>query len=216
MRTVSTRTAHILQLVLVGGSAACAAYLYPSLPEQMVSHWNAAGQADGTTTKLLGVSLLPAIILVVWGLSVLLPKIDPLGENIEKFRGAYNFFFVALNLFFAYVFGLMLAWNLGARFEFGAVLTPALAALMWAVSLLLYPSKRNWFVGIRTPWTMQSDHVWETTHRLGAFLFKLSAIIILVGTLFPTYMLWFVFVPLVGSVVVTTVYSYIEFRREVR
>lgn len=213
---IPTRVAAVIHLILLGGIVASSLYLYPTLPAQIASHWNTAGEADGYTPKNWSLFFFPTLMAGIWLLSIALPKIDPLRTNLEKFRGPYDFFFVALNLFFAYLFILSMAWNLGSRFNFGQMLTPALAALVWAISLLIQHSKRNWFVGIRTPWTMQSDHVWDKTHRLGALLFKLSALAILVGAFFPAFLLWFIFVPITATALITIVYSYIEFSREVR
>ncbi len=70
--------------------------------------------------------------------------------------------------------------------------------------------------GIRTPWTLSSDRVWEETHRIGAILFKASGILTILGAFSGPYAIWFVMVPLLGSSLFLVVYSYVLYRREPR
>ncbi len=213
---MSTRTASIVILTLLALSFGAGVVLYPSLPDQVVSHWNAAGEADGMMGKFWGVFLFPIIMVALFGLYLLIPKIDPMRANIESFRKQYNAFWVFLFLFFTYVFGLTLAWNSGYVFDFTTWIIPAIAALFWFLGAFIKKSKRNFFVGIRTPWTLSSDTVWEKTHALGGKLFKLSASISLLGIFVGGDMaILFILVPVVVTVLVTVVYSYLEYRKEV-
>ncbi len=97
-------------------------------------------------------------------------------------------FFIALNVFFLYVYGLTLAWNLGNHFNLKQFLIPALALLIACIGVVLLNSKPNWFIGIRTPWTLSSETNWEKTHKLGAVLFELSALIMLLGVVFHEHL----------------------------
>ena len=79
---------------------------------------------------------------------------------------------------------------------------------MYIISLLLAQARRNWFVGIRTPWTVSREEVWNKTHKLGALLFKLVAIIVLIGVIFPRYSIYFVLIPVLSVAVFLVIYSY--------
>lgn len=74
--------------------------------------------------------------------------------------------------------------------------------------MLLTHAERNWFVGIWPPWTLSSDEVWNRTHRLGSRLFKLTALISLVGLFFGDYAVYFLIVPALLTASITIVYSY--------
>ncbi len=208
-RTMIIANAVLIAIVLVIGI-----FLYPALPEKMVSHWDATGVANGTLPKFWAIFSFPLIMILILGLSVILPLIDPMKKNVEAFRRSYQNFFLWIGIFLFYLFVLMLGWNLGWRFNFTTALLPAFAVLWFIIGELLSRSKRNWFVGIRTPWTMESDFVWDKTHELGAKVFKIAAVIILIGTFFPALSLYFLFIPIALSAFIPVVYSYIEFSRK--
>lgn len=182
------------------------------MPELMASHWNTAGEVDGYMSRFWGVFLMPIISLAVFGLMIFLPRIDPLKQNVDKFKGYYDGFILTLFLFLFYIYGLTLAWNLGYRFPMGAILLPAFACLFFYIGVMLAKSKRNWFIGIKTPWTLSSEEVWDKTHRLGATLFKLAGVLALIGLLLPDYAFWFILVPILLFTLVLFAYSYIIFK----
>lgn len=197
--------------------AACfiaGAIAYPLLPSAALSHWNAAGQADGTMPAFLAAFLMPAIMLVLWGVWALLPRIDPIAPGFKGFRHVYDFFWILVSAFLAYVYALTLMENLVRGFDLIIALAPALAALFFMIGSLLPLMKRNWFVGIRTPWSLSSDAVWDRTHRVGGKLFELAGIIILFGYLYPHHAVWLIVLPTITAALVSVTYSYFLFARE--
>jgi uncharacterized membrane protein len=195
---------------------AVSAVFYPQLPDKLASHWNAAGQADGYSSKFWGLFLLPIISVAVTLLLVLIPRLDPLKANVEKFKGYYYGFIIVFLLFFFYLHVLTIIFNLGYVLNMTFFLIPAFAAMFYFMGMMVSKAKRNYFIGIRTPWTLASDMVWDKTHALGGKLFKISAIISLIGLLFGQYAIWFMLVPVIIASIVTVVYSYLEFRKEAK
>ncbi len=209
----SPRTDRFAIGIIVLAAAAGLAAL-PRLPAEMAIHWNAAGQADGTVPALLGVFLLPGLAAVLLGLFRIIPRIDPLGENFSRFRGAYDRFVLLLIGFLAYMQGVTLAWNLGHRFSMTAALIPAVAALYWTVGMVMREAEQNWFVGIRTPWTLSSEAVWDEVHRQAAPLFQVAGVVALVGLAFPGLQMVLLVGPVAAIAVYTTVLSYWLYRQE--
>jgi uncharacterized membrane protein len=200
-------------LVLVALTVALGVAAAPALPERLTTHWNAAGTADGTlprTPVLVGAPLLVAAIVATFEA---IPRVDPLGRRFEEFRAAYDAFAVLTAGFLTYTYGVVLAWNLGYEFPIQVAVTPAVAVLFVAVGFLLERAERNWFVGIRTPWTLSSEAVWRHTHDLAATLFKLAGPVALGGLAFPDLFVYFVAGPAAGIALATTVYSYFDYRR---
>jgi len=200
--------------IVIGLTWVTAIVLYDGMPARMATHWNAAGVADGYAGKAFALFLIPAIMLLVQGLFVLIPKIDPLRKNIEAFREQFEGFALLLSVFMAYLFVLIILWSKGALFSMTVALMPAFASMFYGIGSLLKGIKRNWFVGIRTPWTMSSDVVWDKTHALGSRLFKLSGVVILAGVALPQYAVWFMVGPILASTLISVVYSYRVFKKE--
>jgi uncharacterized membrane protein len=93
-------------------------------------------------------------------------------------------------------------------------LSPAFATLFYYSGVLIENAKRNWFIGIRTPWTLSSDRVWDKTHKIGGKLFKIAGIVALAAVFFETAAIFFIIVPVIIVSIYTVVYSYLEYQKE--
>lgn len=195
------------------GAAALSVVAAPSLPDELVTNWDAAGEPDGTMPTAQAIWLLPALMGGILALFAIIPRIDPLRENIAEFRRYYDWFVVVSSIFLFLMHAGILAFNLGYEFPFLSLILAGTALLLYYTGIVLDHAKRNWFVGIRTPWTLSNTAVWDRTHALGATLFKLTAILTLGGVVVPEYGLYFLLVPLLGTVVITTAYSYYLYER---
>ncbi|MFC7096125.1 SdpI family protein [Halobaculum marinum] len=203
----------LLAAFIVVAMAGASALALPSLPAQVATHWNAAGQPDDTMPRLVGAFLLPAITAGVTLLLYVAPRFDPRYESIESFRGGYEWFVVGMVAFLAYVHGMTLAWNLGLRFSFTAAMALPLAGLFLGLGELLARARPNWTIGIRTPWTLSDDDVWTETHRRGAWAFRALGVATLVAVAVPDLLLPVV---LGGALLVagyTMAFSYVAYRR---
>lgn len=187
--------------------------LYTQMPEKMASHWNVAGEVDGYMPKFFGLFLMPIFSVGLFLLFIFVPKIDPLKQNIEKFRKYYDGFIILIIGFFFYVYILTIFWNLGFRFNMAQLMMPALGALFYYCGVLMENAKRNWFIGIRTPWTLSSEQVWDKTHKLGGKLFKIAGIITLFGIILESYAFIFLIVPIIFISIYLIAYSYFEYQK---
>ena len=204
----------IIIIFLILFSFVVALYFYPRLPDTMASHWNIKGEVDSYMVKFWGTFLMPFMMIFMLLLFLFIPRIDPLKKNIEKFRKYFDGFILVFLLFFLYIYLLTLFYNLGYQFNMGQFVLPGMGFLFYYCGVLIKNAKRNWFIGIRTPWTLSSDRVWDKTHAIGGKLFKAVGIIAFIGLLFPDYMIWILFVPLCAAVVFTIFYSYFEYKKE--
>ncbi len=188
--------------------------LYPALPERIATHWGANGEVNGYAPKSFGLFFMPMLSLLLVGLFLLIPKIDPMKANIEKFRAYYDSFIISFLLFLFYIHILTLAWNFGIRFNMTLAILPAISLLFYYIGIMFENAKRNWFIGIRTPWTLSSDRVWDRTHKLGASLYKAAAFTALLGILFEKYAVFFLIIPIIFVSIYLVIYSYLEYRKE--
>jgi uncharacterized membrane protein len=208
------RKSEIIIFGIILLSFAISIYYYPQMPEKVASHWNAEGQVNGYTSKFWGLFLMPVISAGMLLLFILIPRIDPLKSNIQEFRKYFDIFIVLIIVFLFYLHLLTIFWNSGYTFNMITFLSPALAILFYYTGILIENAKRNWFIGIRTPWTMSSDKVWDKTHKIGGKLFKLAGILALLAIFFESYTIYIILVPVIVVSIYTFVYSYIEYRKE--
>lgn len=212
---MSPRFVGTLLFIIVFACMLTGVLVYPNLPDVFISHWGVSGQANGSMSKFWGTFLLPTMMFVFIGLWALLPKIDPIAPGFKSFRYVYDFFWFLIISFLAYVYALTLGVNLGWQLNMTKALLPALAALIASLGILMPYLKRNWFIGIRTPWTISNDRVWEKTHKLGGNLFVASGAIIFLSTFLNSRLsVWLILVPLLGTTLISVVYSYLLFKRE--
>lgn len=204
----------IWAVILISFGLAC--YFYPLMPARMASHWGTSGEVNGYMGKALGLFLMPIITLVMFLMFWLIPKIDPLKANVEKFRKYFDAFVVSIIVFLFYIYLLTIFWNLGFRFSMTQFMAPAMAILFYFCGVLVDKAKRNYFIGIRTPWTLASDTVWDKTHKVGGKLFKTAGSLAFLGVFFPGQAFLLIMIPVLSATVFLFVYSYFAYRQETK
>jgi uncharacterized membrane protein len=190
--------------------------VYPALPDRVVSHWNASGQADGYMSKFWGLGLIPLIMTACVALFAVIPSIDPLKKNYEKFRNYYDGFILLFVFFLLAIQVQIILWSSGYRISPNLTFPFLIGTLFIYIGFLLGRAEQNWFVGIRTPWTLSNETVWKKTHEIGRKLFKIAGVIAFTGVLAGEYAMWFILVPALAVTVITVAYSYFEFQKELK
>jgi uncharacterized membrane protein len=188
-------------------------FFYTYAPDMMPTHWNAQGEIDGYMDKFWGLFLLPMISFGIFVLFVYLPKFEPRKKNLEAFKDYYEGIALVTIGFLFYIYILSILAAFGYQFNMVQMMAPAFGALFYHIGVTLEKTKSNFFVGIRTPWTISDDDVWEKTHKLGGKLFKVSGLIAFFGTFFKEITILLMIAPVLATSVVVIVYSYIEYRK---
>lgn len=187
---------------------------YPSLPERMATHWNLEGEADGYSSRLIGAILLPLTATALYLLMVVLPVFDPRRENYPKFIKGYRLFRLWFILFLAGLHLLSLGFNLGYPINIGQAVTLGVGIFFALVGNFFPQIRHNYFFGIKTPWTLASEQVWRKTHRLGGRLFCSSGLLLMLSIFLPNKpRFWLLMFLLLGSSLVTMVYSYLLYKK---
>ncbi len=204
-----------IPLLIITAAVVASAFVYPKLPASVPTHWDMLGRPNGWSSRFWGAWLMPIFLVAIWAFMRVLPAIDPRGGNYAKFGGAYEGIIVSIMLFMLGLHIITLRAALGYPVAMGRVLPVMMGVLFVAIGNLLPRARPNWFIGIRTPWTLSSDRVWEKTHRFGGHIFVASGILIVLGALLLpmwTHIVLFIIVSLcVASVLI---YSYLEWKRE--
>jgi uncharacterized membrane protein len=153
------------------------AMVYPGMPERVATHWNIRGEVDGYGPKWVATWLIPATIVGLLGLMALVPWLSPKNFEVVTFRSTYEFIVVLMAGMFTYMHLVALAGAMNPSFPVGRVLVAGLFLAMAALGNVLGKVRRNFFIGIRVPWTLASERVWNDTHRLAAWVFVIAGLI---------------------------------------
>jgi uncharacterized membrane protein len=214
---MSIRTIILVMIAITLIELGVSLWAAPRLPEMVPSHWNTAGQIDDYSTRTQALFLLPGMTLGISLLLIFLPMIDPLRANVDRFRPVYHWVVAGFAVYLAYLHLLIILAGLGVAYNMTHALIPAIALLFFGLGFMLERTKQNWFIGIRTPWTLSSPLVWEKTHKVGGQLFKIAGLISLAGLFFRLEIaLAIVLAPVIVAAFGSIVYSYFAYRREMQ
>ena len=167
---MKTKVAVIVYLLLLAAVAGYTAFVYPSLPQRIPTHWDIAFRPDAWTDKRSGIWLMPGTIAFMFVLMLALPKISPNSFTIEPFLETFNYVMVTVGILFAYIHVLTLT-SLHPGADMGRAMLAGFFLFFAVIGNVLGKVRRNFWMGVRTPWTLASDRVWVATHRMAARLF---------------------------------------------
>ncbi len=205
----------LLPILLIIASLGLSVYFYQHFPARVASHWNFRGEIDGYGSKGFMAFFFPVLLLAMYLLFLFIPHLDPKKENYAKFANVYHIFkgLILSVLFLIYLLtGLV---NLGCQINVGIAVASLIGLMMVILGAYMGKIKSNWFVGIRTPWTLSSENNWDKTHRVGGRCFVIFGLLIIIAPFLPPVLAMVAFFG--GAVLVTLgtiVYSYWLFRKE--
>jgi uncharacterized membrane protein len=189
--------------------------VYARLPNRIPSHWNLQGEVDGWMEKPLGPLMQPLIATAMLGVLWLLPRIDPRRANVERFAEDRRLLINLIILFMAVVQVATLGHALGWPVQVDRVIMASVGLLFVGLGNYLPRIRSNWFMGIRTPWTMDNERVWRATHRVGGRTFVGAGLVMALAALLPDpARAWTTGAAIAVAVVVPLVYSYVAYRRD--
>ena len=209
MKQTGTR---IVSLLFVIAMLAIAAWIYPHLPAQTPSHWDADGNVNGWTPRFWAAAIWPLTMFGLAAMFAVLPIISPRKFEIKPFAHNYGIIVLATLGFMLVVGTVALLAGAGHHVSVQLVAPVAVGALLMVMGNFMGKFRKNFFVGIRTPWTLTSDLVWERTHRLAGWLFVLAGLVWIVGGLLHASITILV-VAVVAAGFIPMVYSYFLYRR---
>ena len=210
--TIKTEILPILLIILAGITSF---YFYAHFPIKVPIHWNIAGEVDNWGSKAMVAFGFPAIILGMYLLFLVLPLFDPKKKRYEQFRKVYHVFKSIFILFMILIYFITSFSSVGYSISI-AIWMPILVGLLFIIlGNYMAKIKMNWFMGIRTPWTLSSEEVWNKTHRFGGKIFILGGVLMaLMGFLPIVWRMPLFFIIIALIVVGTFVYSYLVYLQD--
>ena len=183
--------------------------LWAQLPEQLPSHWNAAGEIDGWSSKPFAVFGLPLIMVAAQWLCVLGTLADPKKANHPD--KVLHLVFWIIPTLSVVLNTLTYATALGKEVRV-EVIMPVLVGLILAIIGNYMPKcKQNYTIGIKIPWTLNSEENWNRTHRFAGWLWTFGGIAIMLTGFFGG--IWIFLIVVLLMVMAPTFYSYLLFRK---
>lgn len=188
--------------------------VYFFLPESIPLHWNFAGKVDswGGRANILWMAALPLVMALALRF---LPRIDPKRESYERHARTYDTIKLLLVLCFVAIGWMTVAVSLGLPLDIGVMARVISGLLMIGLGNLMGRLKRNYFVGIKTPWALADDEVWRRTHRRGGYVFVILGMVFLLSLFIPSSLLLEIVIvgtPLAGIAYIY-LYSWLSWRK---
>ncbi|CKG35484.1 hemolysis inducing protein [Streptococcus pneumoniae] len=207
---------HLFAILLIVITCLAWAFAWPHLPDTIATHWS-GGKVDGYSSKLYGMVSMIGIMIVLYIFLNVLPKIDPKKANYEKFSKAFMMMNngILLLLFVGNID--IITSGLGYNLFINRVPELLVGILFIVIGNYLPQCKPNYFVGIKTPWTLSNEEVWRKTHRFSGKVFVALGIIMILSVFAPVVWKSFVMVGIIiGAVGLTMGYSYVAYKKELK
>lgn len=180
------------QLALIALMVAASLWAWLQLPAgaRIATHFNANGEADGWSGAALGLSLLPVLAALLQLLRHWLPWLDPRGHNLLRSATAYDTIWLAVTAVLAGAHGLIIGHALGLLAPMAGLPAALVGGMLIVIGNVMGKLRWNYSVGIRTPWTLANERVWDQTHRFGGRLMVLTGLLLLALAFVPALQPW--------------------------
>jgi len=179
----------------------------------MIIHWGEQGNPDGYGSKFMGLWMMPLMLIGIYVLMSVIPYIAVFKANLKSFYRYYYALKTVFVVFFLSFYIIQLLQNLGHQFNITYFMVPWIGIMFIIIGYIIKFAKRNFFIGIRTPWTLANDTVWKKTHDLGSKIFIGIGIIVILSILVPNYSFYVLMITIFGGIIYMFVYSYLEYRK---
>ncbi len=189
------------------------AYIWNSLPEKVPIHWNLKGEVDGWGDKFSLIGLLFMLPVLTYGIMLLVPKIDP-KNKIDTMGNKYKSLRLIL-VFFTSVLALFILFSAKNQSMSSPVIIVSLIGFLFmALGNYFKVIKQNYFVGIRTPWTLESEEVWKLTHQMAGKIWVIGGAVITIFCFFlpEDFIVYLILTVTIIITVVPVGYSYFKFK----
>jgi uncharacterized membrane protein len=210
---MSRKAALVIGVVLVLVSVGMSLWAYPSLPERVPTHWDLGGHVNGYSSRIVAVSLMPIVIAFTWVLMLVLPVISPRGFRFDQSADAYYESLLAVIAVLVVLHFIVLRAQLGLSAPPNTQFFIPIGILLVILGNLMGKFRKNFFIGVRTPWTLASDEVWLRTNRLGGRLSVIGGLALIVCSFFSAAAAPALVVIVAIVALIPVMYSYFLYKR---
>lgn len=209
---MKSKTALIVMFLLLAASMIYALIVNPHLPDTVPVHWNIHGKVDGYGPKWMDLFLVPGVMALMIVLYFALPFLSPKQYKIEPFQETYSEIMTLIVAFLGYIHVVLVQAALHPEMDMGRILVAGMMLFLAALGNFMGKVRRNFWMGIRTPWTLASDRVWVATHRLAGRLMVGAGLIGAVAVFSGAPLMW-VFILMLAAMLYPVIHSLILYKR---
>jgi len=215
-----TSTYYAIGFLMIAAVLALTGLAYPRLPQVVPTHWNAHGAVNGYSPKWTLFLTTPGAMALIMLVFSLLPVLSPKRFEVDSFRSTYLYIMVMIVALLGYIHGLVLWAGLtnGGGINLMRGILGGGCLLFALLGNVLGKVRRNFYVGVRTPWTLANEHVWNATHRFAAKTFFCGGLaglaLLLVGVAFQAALIALLVAGLAPVVYSLVIYKRLERRGE--
>jgi uncharacterized membrane protein len=206
-----TRKLLIFELLMIAAAIVATVLLFPHLPARVATHWGMNGQPNGFSPKDVLWIFGPGFLVLILVLGAVTPWLSPRRFGVDNFRSTYNFIMLAVFLMMAYCYSIILWAAAGLHIDIARFAIGGACLLVAAIGNVLSKVRRNFYIGVRTPWTLCNERVWHATHRFAAKCFVVAGLLGLAMALAGAQ-IWPIVVILAGALA-PVIYSLVFYKQ---
>lgn len=200
-------------IIIIAAMLISAFAIYGSLPEKIPMHWNINGEIDQYGTRN-SIFLLPLMNVGIYFAMLFSPLIDPKRNNYGKFKGAYRLIRAIIVLILTIFYVIVAMASMGYEVKVDFIIPFSISVMFIIIGNYLGKIRHNYFVGIKTPWTLADERVWVKTHRLGGPMFVVAGLVSMVGSFMGgKWAFTLLLISVMTATIIPIVYSYILYNR---
>jgi uncharacterized membrane protein len=205
---------HIFPISIIGLTILMWAIAYPRLPAEIATHWGFNGEVNGYSSKLNAMITQVGIMALLYFSVAYLPKIDPRKKNYQYFSKSYHTIYNALLVVFFGINFFVILYSLGYDIPMSSLGSVVIGVIFIVLGNVMQRVRSNFFLGLRTPWTLSNEEVWRKTHRFGGKLFFGCGIILVLTTFLSGEWKQYIIIGVIAVTVLTPyLYSYWQFKK---
>ena len=203
-----------VSLVAIAAMFLTALVVWNRVPNELPIHWNLAGEIDRYGNKYQGLLLLPLLALGSYLLTLFLPKIDPKRKELDNPMLLSFIRLIIISILVVMYFAIV-ATALGYTVSIPQICSLSIGLVFIFLGNVMPKVQSNWFVGVRTPWTLQSEHSWFMTHRLAGWIMTIGGLLLVISSFFlkPQWLAGII-IAVALSTLLLIPYSYIMWKQD--
>ena len=177
---------------------------YDKMPAELPTHWNFQGEADDYSSKFHAMVVIQGFLVLMNAFLCFMLDSDP--KNNKQYNLVMTISKLSMPAIMLLIYIITVMAGFGREVKVSTILPIFIGLLFIAIGNYLPKIKRNYTMGIKLPWTLNSDENWRRTHRLGGICFVIIGLCLILSVFLKSEIVFLV--PLILGGIIPAIYSY--------